>query len=290
MAITDKFGRASKSNTYSIATTVKTARSAGVLVLEAFDLSRFADDTPVFFITYKKSIDPVTGDVLVTDLVSWKALVNVGANTLTNMLLAPGYTDAGNDVGDFIECIPTSYWENSLIDGILTSLNPDGTIKNGTVGAGQIQDGSVGTTELANGSVTPEKLVAGTGSSWGWLDYTATSTIVGFSSITNKVIWYKQIGKTVHVVYAIDGVSNATNVTFTLPIAAKIYSGGLFNVGPEFATGLCSNNGATDSAPGRGLIDSTLPNTVVISRLAGSAGFTPSGAKAVRGTFTYEAA
>jgi hypothetical protein len=131
--ILDKFGKSSIDTDYAIATTVKTTRVSGVAVLEAFDLSRFADDTPVFFVTYKKTTDPLTDVVSVTNLVSWKALVNAGANTLTNLTLAPGYTDDGNDVGDFIECIPTSYWENSLIDALLTSFNPDGTLKTAAV-------------------------------------------------------------------------------------------------------------------------------------------------------------
>lgn len=134
-AITDKFGKASIDNNYAIATTVKTTRLPAVTVLEAFDLSKFNPDTPVFVVTYKKTTNPTTGLVSVTDLVSWKAIVNTGANTLTNLTIAPGYVDAGNAVGDFIECIPTSYWENSLIDGILTSLNPNGTLKTSAVQA-----------------------------------------------------------------------------------------------------------------------------------------------------------
>lgn len=128
-AITDKFGKASIDTDYAIATTVKTTRVSGATVLEAFDLSKFSDDTPVFFVTYKKTTDPVTGVVSVTNLVSWKGLVNVGANTITNLTLAPGYADTGNAIGDFIECIPTSFWENTLIDGIFVGHNPDGTFK-----------------------------------------------------------------------------------------------------------------------------------------------------------------
>lgn len=127
--INDKFGKASIDTDYAIATTVKTTRTAGVTVLEAYDLSKYADDTPVFFVTYKKVTDPVTEITSVVDLVSWKGLVNTAANTLTNLTVAPGYTDLGNDIGDFIECIPTAYWENSLIDGIFVGHNPDGTFK-----------------------------------------------------------------------------------------------------------------------------------------------------------------
>ena len=134
VAIADKFGKASISNDYAVATTVKTTRVSGVTVLEAFDLSKFAPDTPVFFITYKKTTDPVTNVVSVTNQVSWKAIVNTGANTLTNLTLAPGFADLGNDVGDFIECIPTSFWETSLIDGLLASLAPDGTLAESAMG------------------------------------------------------------------------------------------------------------------------------------------------------------
>lgn len=131
--ITDKFGKASIDTNYAIATTVKTTRTAGVTVLEAFDLSKFSADTPVFFITYKKTTDPVTGITSVTNLVSWKGLVNVGANTITNLTLAPGYADGGNAVGDFVECIPTSFWVNSMMDGIFVGINPDGTFKSAAV-------------------------------------------------------------------------------------------------------------------------------------------------------------
>ena len=127
--ITDFFGKASIDTDYAIATTVEATRTVGATVLEAVDLSKFSDDTPVFFVTYQKSEDPVTGEVSVVNLVSWKGLVNTGANTLTNMELAPGYTDLGNEIGDFVECIPTSFWVNSLINGIFVGFNPDGTLK-----------------------------------------------------------------------------------------------------------------------------------------------------------------
>lgn len=125
--ITDYFGKASVDDDHSVATTVSADRAAGVTVLSGFDLSTFTEDTPVFFITYTKTTDPLTGDVTITDLTSWKGLVNSGASTITNMTIAPGYTDTGNTEGQFIECIPTSYWGNQLVDGIQQEHNPDGT-------------------------------------------------------------------------------------------------------------------------------------------------------------------
>ena len=48
-------------------------------------------------------------------------------------------------------------------------------------------------------------------------DYTATSTVVGWSSFVTKSIWYKQIGKIVFVWINIYGPSNSTVVTISLP-------------------------------------------------------------------------
>lgn len=150
--ITDKFGKASVSSDVAIATTVKTTRLPGVLVLEANDLSKYATDTPVFVVTYKKTTDALTGAVSISQLRSWKALVNTGANTLTNLTIQPGYADdIGNAVGDFIECIPTSAWVNSLIDGILVGHNADGSFKSTAVNTAlqAILDGGLNAT-LAN--------------------------------------------------------------------------------------------------------------------------------------------
>lgn len=163
MEITDFFGKASIDTDYAIATTVDATRTAGGTVLDAVDLSKFTDDTPVFFVTYQKTTDPVTDEVSVVNLVSWKGLVNVGANTITNLTLAPGYTDLGNEVGDFVECIPTSYWVNSLINGIFVGFNPDGTLKS---------DAPVDNNQGSLNLLTPVGSIldfAGTAAPTGWL-------------------------------------------------------------------------------------------------------------------------
>jgi hypothetical protein len=127
--ITDKFGRPSATDAYALATTVKAQRNAGEAVLSCFDLSKFSQDTPVYFLTYKKTVDPVTGVTSITNQTGWKGIVNIDNNTITNLTLAPDYTDLGNEVGDYVECIPTSQWANDLIDALLMSHNPDGTLK-----------------------------------------------------------------------------------------------------------------------------------------------------------------
>jgi len=157
--ITDFFGKASVSTDHSVSTTVTASRTAGVTVLSGFDLSTFAEDTAVYFITYKKVTDPTTGAVTVSELVSWKGIVNAGANTISNLTVAPGYVDIGNDEDDFIECIPTSYWENSMIDGILAHADQDGTLKAGAVDVAAVLASNVVTTaKIADGAVTVEKI------------------------------------------------------------------------------------------------------------------------------------
>lgn len=58
------------------------------------------------------------------------------------------------------------------------------------------------------------KTVEGTGV---LVDYSATSTITGWSSFTVKVIRYKVVGNLVFVFWDLRGTSDATTITFTLP-------------------------------------------------------------------------
>lgn len=50
-----------------------------------------------------------------------------------------------------------------------------------------------------------------------WVDYSATSTIVGWSSFTTKVLKYRVIGKQIFFIVEFDGTSNSTSATFTMP-------------------------------------------------------------------------
>jgi hypothetical protein len=54
-----------------------------------------------------------------------------------------------------------------------------------------------------------------------WVDYSATSTVVGWSVLTTKIIRYRVIGKQVFVSVNLHGTSNNTATTFTLPFQNK---------------------------------------------------------------------
>lgn len=118
-------------------------------------------------------------------------------------------------------------------------------------------------------------------------DYTATSTIVGWSSFTagRKFIYYKKVGKTVYVLFWLEGVSNATGVTFTLPVAP---TGTTYPV-VAAALGYTFDNGAAITTPGHlELLGGA--TTVTIYKDSAAGAWTNSGDKKVGGQFFYETA
>lgn len=55
-----------------------------------------------------------------------------------------------------------------------------------------------------------------------WIDYSASSTINGFSSFTTKIVMYKVEGDTLFFMVDIFGGFSGTSVNFTLPIAPAV--------------------------------------------------------------------
>lgn len=69
-----------------------------------------------------------------------------------------------------------------------------------------------------------------------WVDYSATSTIVGWSSYITKKIYYRIIGKQLFVRWYLEGTSNSTSTSFTLPFN---------NINmAQVMSSFCVNNGA----------------------------------------------
>jgi hypothetical protein len=56
-----------------------------------------------------------------------------------------------------------------------------------------------------------------------WVDYSATSTVVGWSVLTTKVLKYRVIGKQVFFLIHLEGTSNSPSTTFTMPFTAVNY-------------------------------------------------------------------
>lgn len=115
-------------------------------------------------------------------------------------------------------------------------------------------------------------------------EYGATSTVTGWTSFTNKKIYYKQIGKRIFVDYLITGTSDATTVSFTLPTAAAnltIYFGQPMTYAVD--------NGTILTGAGRCILT---PNTSTVQCFTdmSSGAWTNSGDKQVWGSFSYEIA
>ena len=116
------------------------------------------------------------------------------------------------------------------------------------------------------------------------IDYSATSTIIGWASYTTKGIYVRKIGTTVFVNFFIAGVSNSTDTSFTLPYAAKA---GNFYFGAYLLQGI--DNGSVVSAGANASLDQSL-SLVRVSKTTGiTVGlWTASGTKQIIGQFFYE--
>ena len=113
-------------------------------------------------------------------------------------------------------------------------------------------------------------------------DYSDTSSITGFSSYTCKVIRYKKIGRLVFVVFHINGASNSSTKSFTLP--ATLNAVGSYDY--ILMTYAYEQNGAGYRNFARGYINS---DTLEIYADIAGTGWATSGIVALRGSFFYEA-
>lgn len=166
------------------------------------------------------------------------------------------------------------------IDNNGTYNNPTlNSIPINSIPATAIVNNSITSSQLANGAVTATNI--GTDSSFAFVDYSASSTIVGWTSFTIKVIKYFRLGKLVWVLFDLAGTSNSTSVSFTLPQSQQGTPASV-----EAALGLASDNGSAVATTGRLSLSSN-----VVQVFAGNpgTGWTASGTKEVRGQFFFEA-
>jgi len=115
-----------------------------------------------------------------------------------------------------------------------------------------------------------------------WTPYHGLSTIIGWSSYVTKEIWYKKVGKTVFVQFYIDGVSDHTTASFTLPypMRSDLHMGKALRFRDNGTWGI----GNMLLAVGTSLLRfrATMNST--------NTSFTASGNKSVIGQFRYETA
>ncbi|HEX4346389.1 MAG TPA: hypothetical protein VHZ73_02390 [Vicinamibacterales bacterium] len=120
------------------------------------------------------------------------------------------------------------------------------------------------------------------------IDYTASSTIVGWSSFTSgrKFIKYTVTGRQILVQWQLEGTSNATAVSMTLPFTAD--GAGSF---PSYynPNGFTYDNGAATSTTGAAVI-APAASTINVFVNNAEAGWTGSGTKVCAGQMVLLAA
>jgi len=115
----------------------------------------------------------------------------------------------------------------------------------------------------------------------GLTDYSAVSTIVGFSSLTVWKIYYKLIGKTLLVWYNFDtGTSNNAALTFTVPYTSKAFV--LYQANPNRAATTGWAAGFASIAPST--------NVITVYPSIDGAAWPNSGNKAAIGYIAFEVA
>ena len=116
--------------------------------------------------------------------------------------------------------------------------------------------------------------------STGWTDYSGTTTVSGCSSVSAKEIHYKIIGKMLFFQFYVNGTSNDSNFSFTLPKTAV----------DEYFRGVCSplwDNGGTASN-GNDMWEIKNTSTVNFKKNDNFNGFTTSGTKLALGQGWYQ--
>lgn len=115
-----------------------------------------------------------------------------------------------------------------------------------------------------------------------WIDYSSTSTVVGWSSTSVLKILYKTIGRLAFVKFNITGTSDSTYASFSVPFVPEMASaGGLESLG--LISGI--NNGSP------GITDVIWGNNVinfVNGIMAAYSSWTASGTKTISGFLTME--
>lgn len=110
-------------------------------------------------------------------------------------------------------------------------------------------------------------------------DYASTSTVTGWSSRSTTHIYYKKVGKLTFVWFFIEGTSNSTSTSFTLPTASANTMELYFGIE-------AFDNGSLVASP----VGHLAPNNTTVSffKDMNSTTWTNSGGKDIYGQFVYQ--
>ncbi len=206
-----------------------------------------------------------------------------------------------SDDVDRVPTLPISYTGSAIslpnpLDGYSlmwsggTLVNTNLTGSTGAIGAtgpsgatGSVSSVSSSTADIivSSGSTTP---IITLNLETAWADYSATSTIVGWTSFTQKIVLVKKIGKVVFVCFYLAGTSNSTACTLTL--ADVSYNTAL--AGSVFGSPLttASDSGSALTVASKAQI-STSSNTITIYKDMNNGSWSATGVKIVQGQLWY---
>lgn len=122
--------RVSETNKEPIKAVLTAEKQKGVRTIYVDNLDGWQDgtseDTAVPFVMYSKNL--TTNEVISGSKTSWLGVVSKSSKTITNLTLTGG-EDQLYPAGTAVVATPTAQWANDLVDALLTSHNPDGTLK-----------------------------------------------------------------------------------------------------------------------------------------------------------------
>lgn len=109
--------------------------------------------------------DPVTSETItvISEATAVDFIGHVDGSNLEIDTIAPGYTDAGSEVGDIVIIRPTTQWADEVADLLSVTLEDDGDLK---------PEAPINSPQLTLANVTPVGSVldfAGTSAPTGWL-------------------------------------------------------------------------------------------------------------------------
>lgn len=111
-----------------------------------------------------------------------------------------------------------------------------------------------------------------------WVDYSATSTITGWSAYSTKHVYYMRTGNLVFVAFVLYGTSNSTEAKFTLPYTSA--------TNPNFRFWIRAKDNGGAYVPSVGFL-SAISSLVTTYADTNETVFTASGTKSVAGQFWY---
>jgi hypothetical protein len=113
-----------------------------------------------------------------------------------------------------------------------------------------------------------------------WVDYSGTSTFTGWASFTTKKLQYKLLGaNTMLIQFQVEGISNATSTSFTLPFPASSW-------GTQYFTTLSTNSGTVGTSAAILNASTSIISCSVNINPTGTNSWTATGGKNLRGQAT----